>query len=306
MHLLVFVCLVIAATFTAFYTGRQWLLTFWGKPRSAAAEYATLMTHGANDAHLQTVPFHQRWLAVLNDDAAVDEHLRGKHPLVKFFTVYRDSFPMQLPLVILAFFALTAGFVGIHPEFPLFNLLTSENNFFKNFIKDTIIPAPETIDFSLIPVAFSFGAALVGLGAAWVVYGMQPIASRDDKDPVRRSVGDPAWSALQNRFGIDAFYLRALYVPFEWFGRRFTYEEVDKKTIDELLSGVADFATRVGETIKRFNYVVIDGVGDGIPRAVYQFGRWFRNLQTGRVQQYMLFTALALLAMGTLLVIQTL
>jgi NADH-quinone oxidoreductase subunit L len=304
LHLLVFISLVISATFTAFYTGRQWLLTFWGKPRSDMARLATLMSgHEHNDEKLDALNPFQRWVAVVNDDSAVSENLRQQNKLVRFFSVYRDSFSMQFPLMILAFFALTAGFVGIHPEFPVFNLFTGENNFFKNFIKYTIPETPETPPFSLIPVFFSFAAALGGLAGAWALYGRKPLEA-GQTDPVEALIGAGAWKTLQNRFYLDNVFLRIFYVPFEWFGRRFTYEEVDQKTINEIIHNVGDIANNIGEATKRFNYVVIDGVGDGIPILLGRFGRWFRNIQTGRAQQYMLYVALALIAMGALLVLR--
>ncbi|MBZ0310198.1 MAG: hypothetical protein K8I82_29330, partial [Anaerolineae bacterium] len=175
------------------------------------------------------------------------------------------------------------------------------NNYFKNFLAPTIVEKIEVPEFSIVPVLFSFAAALIGLIGAWFVYGAQPMKA-GQKDPVHNLIGDSAWAALQNRFYLDTLFLRALYVPFEWFGRVVTYRWIDKETIDELLVMIADGAVWIGEAVKRFNYVVIDGVGDGIPRLIGEFGGWFRNIQSGRVQQYMLFVAAAALLLGTLLV----
>lgn len=305
LHMAVFVCLVTAATLTAFYTGRLWLLTFWGRPRTDAAKYATLMAGHVHSDKLEAITPSQRWVAVLNDDEVVEDHLKGRSWIIRLIMVYKDSLPMQLPLAILAFFAIAAGWVGIHPDFPILKLITGETNFFHNFIEHTILETPETLEFSWLPVLFSFAAALGGLALAWLVYGRKPVEA-GQKDPVHAAIGDNAWALLQNRFYLDTIFLKVFYVPFEWFGRRITYEEIDKKTIDELLASVAQAAVYVGESLKRFNFVVIDGVGDGIPAAIISFSRWFRNLQSGRAQQYMLFAALAVLAMGTLLIVRAL
>jgi len=306
LHLVVFFSLFIAACFTAFYTGRQLLLTFFGNPRSDAARHATLMKgHYVDEEKLADVPPYMRWSSILFSDDAVDQHLKGKNWLTRFIKVYEDSLPLQLPLLILAFFAITAGWVGMHPEFPIIKELTGGENFFKNFIKYTILETPEVPAFSWLPVLASFAAALGGLSLAYWMYGVKPIEA-GEKDPLHVLLGDRAWVALQNRFYVDTLFLRLFYAPFEWFGRRFTYEEVDKKTLDELWASIAQAFVYMGEAIKRFNYVVIDGVGDGIPKALVSFSRWFRNIQSGRAQQYMLFAALALLAMGTLLILQTL
>ncbi|HLA44821.1 MAG TPA: proton-conducting transporter membrane subunit, partial [Aggregatilineales bacterium] len=304
LHIVVFVALVMAATLTAFYTGRLWLLTFWGKPRTDAARHATLKSgHYVHEDKLAGVAGYNHWRYILEDDEYVSDELKGKSRFQKFIKIYEDSFPIQLPLLLLAFFAITAGWVGIHPDFIVLKWLTGGNNFFADFLEPTLAESLEHVDFNLIPVLFSFAAAGLGLGAAWYVYGMQPVEA-GEKDPVHRWIGDNAWNALQNRFYLDTVFLRIFYIPFEWFGRRFTYEEVDKKNIDELLTSVAQGAIMIGEAVKRFNFVVIDGVGDGIPRAIMDFSRWFRNIQSGRAQQYMLYAALAVLAIGTLLVIQ--
>jgi NADH-quinone oxidoreductase subunit L len=307
LHAVVFFSLFIAACFTAFYTGRQLLLTFWGEPRSEAAKHATLMKgHYVDEEKLAQVsesPF-ANFMHITSNDAVVSDELKGKSAFYRFIKVYEDSLPMQLPLVLLAFFAITAGWAGIHPDFPVLNILTGENNFFKNFIKYTILETPETISFaSGVPVFFSIIASLGGLLLAWQVYGSKPV-KEGETDPAEAYLGPQAWAALQNRFHIDTLFLRYLYVPFEWFGRKITYQTIDNEWINTTLYEVADSFGQLGEAIKRFNYVVIDGVGDGIPVLVGNFSRWFRNLQTGRAQQYMLFAAIALLAMGAVLVLQ--
>jgi NADH-quinone oxidoreductase subunit L len=307
LHMVVFVFLFVAALLTAFYTGRLWLMTFWGKPRSAAAEHATLMSgHHVHEDKLENTsplaPF-RHWVEIISNDDVVDDSLKGQPAWKRFITVYEDSFPMQLPLVILAFFAATAGWVGIHGDFPILKEITGGTNYFEHLIEHTILETPIPPDFSWLPVIFSFIAALGGLAAAWMVYGMTPMEA-DEQDPVHRSIGDTAWAALQNRFNLDTVFLRVFYVPFEWFGRRVSYEEVDIKTIDELMLSVGQAAEKIGEAIKRFNFVVIDGVGDGIPRSIGAFSRWFRSVQSGRAQQYMLFVALAVIAMGVMLVLR--
>jgi hypothetical protein len=52
--------------------------------------------------------------------------------------------------------------------------------------------------------------------------------------------------------------------------------------------------------------VVIDGVGDGIPILIGKAGAWFRQVQSGRVQQYLIFVAIMLLALGLFFILQVL
>ncbi len=297
LHMVVFLSLFIAAMFTAFYSLRMWLLTFSHLPRSEMAEHATLKHEHHHDEHHDD---EEVSLAIVEADEHGQERIRFNFR--DWWSVYRNSALMQGPLLILAFFAVVGGWVGIHPDFPILEWLTASNNFFYNFVSDSLYHIPPKIDFNLLPVAASFTAFIVGAGVAVYMYGFP----RKDYsvDPLQRLLGDNVWSALQNRLHLDTLFLQIFYVPFEWFGRKVVYLSIDKETIDELLHGTAGLFVNIGETFKRINRVVIDGVGDGIPKLIYEAGQWFRSLQSGRIQQYMLFTALMLLALGTFLVLQ--
>lgn len=294
LHMVVFISLFFAAMLTAFYSLRMWILTFMHMPRSEMAEHATLKHEHHHDDHHE----EDSHAVVPHEGHEAEEGFNFR----EWWATYRNSALMQGPLVVLAFFAVVAGWVGIHPDFPILEWLTASNNFFYNFVSDTLYHTPPKIDFHLLPVLASFTAFGVGAAVAYFMYGIP----REDEsvDPLQRILGDNVWSALQNRLHIDTVFLQIFYVPFEWFGRKVSYLSIDKETIDETLHGIADFFVWVGEAVKRFNRVVIDGVGDGIPRLLYEAGQWFRNLQSGRIQQYMLFTALMLLALGTFLVLQ--
>jgi NADH-quinone oxidoreductase subunit L len=89
------------------------------------------------------------------------------------------SVTMTIPLIMLAFFALTAGFVGVPKDFPIFGAIFSPEpvgNPFKHFVIETL-PTNEATEafanvpemhvdpppFHIIPVATSFLVALGGL-----------------------------------------------------------------------------------------------------------------------------------------------
>jgi NADH-quinone oxidoreductase subunit L len=86
--------------------------------------------------------------------------------------------------------------------------------------------------------------------------------------------------------------------PSQWFARAVVSEFLDRGIIDGTLHLIARVATWIGDLLKVLNTWLIDGVGDGIPRAIAQFGAWFRQIQTGRVQQYMLLIAAAAILIG--------
>ncbi len=135
------------------------------------------------------------------------------------------------------------------------------------------------------------------------MYGRKALGT-GEKDPTEQALGPGVWDMLQNRLYIDILYRRYLVRPLEWSTTNIVINGIDRDTIDEILHMIGDAFTWLGEAFKRFNTVVIDGVGDGIPLAIGRFARWFRHGQTGRIQQYLLFVTLALLALGTLFIIQ--
>ncbi len=256
----VFILLVLAAFLTAFYTTRQLAMTFAGEPRSEAAAQAGL---------------------------------GGPRSMV--------SVLMQGPLLVLAVFAVIAGFVGVHPDFPLFGAIFSPSgNPFHEFVGGTLPHHPPTLAFNLIPVLFSFVVALGGIYLGYLVYWRKPLAA-GQVDPTQAALDriSPAiYAAMRNKFYVDELYDAVFVKPAYWFSETVVSRVLDRGLIDGVLHFIARAATVIGETFKRFNRVVIDGVGDGIPQGIGAFGRWFRAIQSGNIQQYLLMVALSVIVIG--------
>jgi len=274
-HALVFVLLALAAFLTAFYTMRQLGLTFWGEPRTEAARHASL----------------------------------GQGIV---------SLTMTIPLIMMAFFAITAGFVGVPEEFPIFGAIFSpEHNPFHHFMIETL-PLNEATEayanvpemhvdappFNLIPVATSFLVALGGLYAGWLVYWRRPLQPGEE-DPLIRLIGVEVHTTLRNKYYLDELYHAVFIVPSQWFSRAVVSEFIDRGIIDGFLHLIARVSIWIGDLFKVLNTWLIDGVGDGIPELIALFGRWFRRVQTGRVQQYLLFVAIAALLIGIIFAVST-
>ena len=84
-----------------------------------------------------------------------------------------------------------------------------------------------------------------------------------------------------------------------------TGDWIDRGVIDGFLHLIARVAVFIGDLSKVFNTWLIDGVGDAIPDGVGAFGNWFRRIQTGRVQQYLLLVAIAVIMIALALVLST-
>jgi NADH-quinone oxidoreductase subunit L len=270
LHGLVFWMLAIAAFLTAFYTMRQLGLTFMGKARTEEAKHAGL---------------------------------GGPFTVVSFF--------MQAPLILLAFFAIFAGFAGVPPDFPIFGAIFSPvDNFFHHLVVYTLpfmenagtevfhIEAPS---FNWFPVGMSFLVALGGLYAGWLLYWRKPLEAGQE-DPLVKIIGQTMYTTLQKRYYMDDFYKLVFVTPAQAIAR-WIIAVVDKGFIDNVLHFLGAAFTWLGDFIKVMNKWLIDGVGDGIPRAIFGFGGWMRGSQSGKVQLYLLIVLTAMLLIGIIFAI---
>lgn len=270
LHGFVFFMLALAAFLTAFYTMRQLGLTFWGRGRTEEAEHATL---------------------------------GGPFSVVSVF--------MQAPLMLLAFFAIFAGFIGVPPDFPILGaILSPVHNYFHHLVIYTLplmqnaateVFHVEAPPFRWIPLLTSFGVALGGLYAGWLLYWRKPLEAGQE-DPLIKIMGQSMYTTLQKRYYFDDMYKIVFVTPAQAVAR-WVIAFLDKGIIDGFLHFLGAAFTWLGDLIKMLNKWLIDGVGDGIPRLIYVFGGWMRGSQTGKVQQYLLIVLTAMLVIGILFAI---
>ncbi|MFL7837642.1 MAG: NADH-quinone oxidoreductase subunit L [Candidatus Promineifilaceae bacterium] len=260
LALVVFVVLAIAAFLTAYYTARQISMTFLGKPRTPLAEHA----HESN------------------------------------------AF-MTIPLILLAFFAVVAGWAGIPENFPVIGSMVN-NHYVHHFVGSTIyklmeelyalhlVKHPiENLPFNWEPLIASLVVALGGLFLGWWIYGRKPLET-DQPDPVQRPLG-PLYTFFNNKWYIDELYQRVFINPTTYLSEKVVYEAIDKKTIDGILHAIAKGFYGFGYYVKRFEEVVISGGVDWLKDGFLNISKEFRQLQTGRVQEYALISALIAVAL---------
>jgi NADH-quinone oxidoreductase subunit L len=217
------------------------------------------------------------------------------------------SITMQAPLVVLAFFAIFAGFVGVPPDFPIFGSIFAPNgNPFFDFVKYTLLPEfqPGKPTFNWFPVLVSFGVALGGLGLGYWMYGRNPLKA-GEADPMTRILSPGIYKTLQNKYYVDELYIKIFVRPAQWFSRVVVSEFIDRGLIDGMIHLYARTANFLGDFLKAFNTWLIDGFGDGVAQGVGRFGFWLRRVQTGRIQQYLILVLLATLVIAFVLVVST-
>ena len=87
--------LLVAAALTAFYTARMWFLTFWGTPRTDAAEHAGIGS------------LRKQWVVIWNKRPWSRNYKLMQEPITRPDQLSANQ--MEFPLVVLAFFAIFAG-----------------------------------------------------------------------------------------------------------------------------------------------------------------------------------------------------
>ncbi|MBW8009923.1 MAG: NADH-quinone oxidoreductase subunit L [Chloroflexi bacterium] len=195
---------------------------------------------------------------------------------------------MTAPLVVLAVFAIGAGWIGIPEHFPALGGIIP--NWLHDFVGGTLLHNPETLEeFDMIPLLVSIGVALGGLLLGWLVYRN---VSAGSEDPLRKPLG-PIYSLFENKYNIDEIYNVLFVRPAMWVSETFTYLFLDRKIIDGVLHFVARISFEIGAFFRNsIDKPIINGFGDLVGFSTNKFGHWFRRIQTGRVQQYMLVALL--------------
>ncbi len=202
---------------------------------------------------------------------------------------------MTIPLIVLAVFAVGAGWFGIPHTFPGLGQVVP--NFFEEFVggmlhaESHVAPAHSYVPL-LVSVLVSIGGLLLG----YLVY--RGYSKSDAEDPVGSRLGF-YWDWLQNRYYIDQFYHRVFIRTSDWLAEVFTYRWIDKGLIDGLIEGVARGSLWLGTAVRRWiDLQVVNWLGDQSGKVVRGTGLELREVQTGRVQQYMLLALILLVVIS--------
>ena len=194
---------------------------------------------------------------------------------------------MTIPLIILAFFAVTAGWAGIPEYFPAIGGIVP--NWFEEFVGSMLHGHAKT-HHSLVPLITSLIVALGGLLAGWLVY--RGVKTRSD--PLVKRLG-AVHTLLKNKYYVDEFYALVFYRPANWLAETFSYRWLDLGIIDGALHATARFGLWLGNILRNLiDLPLINGAGDAAADSTRGIGRRFSLLQNGHVQQYMAI-AIALL-----------
>jgi NADH-quinone oxidoreductase subunit L len=234
------------------------LAGFWSKDGLLVAAYDT----------------HHIWLfVVFAVTALLTAFYTTRMILLTFYGEYRgeahvhESPPsMTGPLIVLALATFFVGFLGS----PFFKFAFGKWVFFGQ------VPAEH---FVLWIAALGTLAALVGIAGGYVLYQRYRA-----KDPMEAKLG-PVWTVLQNRYYIDAFYMRAIVLPTRDTASAGVYW-FNQNVLDGVVNGAAGLARRLSRVIVWIDRTIIDGFINGIGDAIGEAGGVLKFIQSGNVQWY--------------------
>jgi NADH-quinone oxidoreductase subunit L len=194
-----------------------------------------------------------------------------------------SSWWMVAPLVFLAIFAISFGWLGIPDNFLGLDLGAIHQ--IHHFVNYELVEEieQETIPFNFIPLLTSLVVALGGLYLGYRVY-RDALETPETPDPMSVRLGS-LFTHMNRKWYFDEAYDRVFVQPAKRFAA-WVYAFIDRTVIDGILHWVARVTYSAGGVFRLFDRVVINGAADLLGDATRAFARGFRHIQTGQVQNY--------------------
>ena len=209
---------------------------------------------------------------------------------------HETTHSMTVPLMVLAFFAITIGWVGIPEYFPVIGGIVP--NWLESFMESMIHGSHGHVEHhSSIPLITSLIVSLGGLFLGWLLYKK---ITDTDKDPLEWSLAG-YYKVLANKYYIDEIYQFVFIRPAHWLAEKVVYQLFDQKIFDGFLHGVGKLSIWLGEKFRFwFDLPVINRGGDNLASNTRKAGTNLKITQSGRIQDYMVL-ALAFSLLGGLI-----
>ncbi len=211
---------------------------------------------------------------------------------------HESAWTMTLPLVVLSFFAVFAGYVGVHMDFPVLGAMLGSNPF-EHFVIGSLPHHGSGFEFEWTPVILSVVAGISGLSLGWLVYGRRPLVV-GQQDPLVKVLG-PLYGVLANKYYFDELYDVALVRPAKWISEVVAFKWIDRVLIDGALHSVANLTMKIGSIAVWFEKWGIDYAPDKFGDGVRFSGHSFRVIQSGRVQDYLNVALSVVVVIGAVL-----
>lgn len=227
---------LITAAMTAIYMTRMMVLTFFGTERFNKA-HGGAHGHGHNDKHG-------------HDDKhghGHDDHGHGHGG-----TPHESPFSMTLPLMVLAFFAIAIGFVGVPKGLGEFlpHSLQEYTHSFYHFLEPVINPvvktasntsgiaedAPTAHGAELFTTGVSTVIALIGIALGYILFIGNPLRALP--------------KFLENKYYIDEIYDMVIVNPLKWISTNILWKGIDAGVVDGSVNGIARLVEFTGKGLR--------------------------------------------------------
>jgi NADH-quinone oxidoreductase subunit L len=259
---LVWIALTLASFLTAFYMTRQILVVFYGNFRGHSPRRAT---HPSEPAAVEHAHGH---------DEHAGEHGHGGHD------PHESPWTMTLPLIILAVFAVLAGFVNT----PFYHGLSS-----------FLLPG-EAGAFNLIVMTVAIGVALLGIGLGWSLY-RNAYATAEDPDPLERMMPG-VFRALNRKLYFDELYASTFGKLS--YGLALAWNWLDRRVLDGFINGTGIFTLFWGRVNFILDDLILNDGADALSDGTNAAGDGARQIETGKIQDYVSLIFMGVVVIGVI------
>jgi proton-translocating NADH-quinone oxidoreductase chain L len=279
-HFLLFLLPAVGATITAFYMFRMWFLTFAGEPRGFRTEHDSEVSHHEDPEHAHL------------DVEEAHGHGPSHHDLNPAAHAHESEPIMTLPLIILAVCSVFVGWtwwIGLPLGTPVLEQMLAYGQ-------------PAGVIESHWAHWYALGCSLViatlgiGLGALYYAPANLPYFVAARLSPSRAAGQFPGlYRLFKNKWYFDEIYDAIFVRPCLGIAR--FYGQLDKILIDGVVNGMATLTERLSHLDGLFDKLGVDGLVNLFGQVIYVAGDRSRSIQTGKLRNYLMLLALALVGL---------
>jgi NADH-quinone oxidoreductase subunit L len=215
---------------------------------------------------------------------------------------------ITVPLIILAFMAVVAGFLNMPSAFvDRVGLPSGWAHRFETWVEPAGQPnfPPEGFTHAYPSLTLAVVATLLALGSGFVVWRYyQALYAKDPKAAEhtdglrsRSALAAAGYRVLENKYYLDHLYTGVIACGTKGPVARAAYW-VNQNIIDGIVNLAGTVSVRFGRFVYRFiDQGVVDGTVNASGRTASGSGQFLRRIQTGQIRQYasLMFGAAALL-----------
>jgi NADH:ubiquinone oxidoreductase subunit 5 (subunit L)/multisubunit Na+/H+ antiporter MnhA subunit len=281
-HFMLFLLPAVGATLTAFYMFRMWFLTFSGEPRGFGSQVTRQIVHAHEEEH------------VLAHEDVAHGHGADVHDLNPAAHAHESEPIMTWPLIILAVCSVFVGWtvwIGLPVGTPVLEQMLSYGE------PPGVIDAHWAHWYAL---GCSLVIATLGISLGALYYAPPPpglpyfVATRLSARQASERFG-LLYNLFVHKWYFDDIYWAVFVRPCLAFAR--FCAQVDKVLIDGLVNGLAFVTERLSRWDGIFDMVGVDGLVNLLGQMVYVAGDRSRAIQTGKLRNYLMFLAVALVGL---------